>query len=414
MATEDGFLVGLDIGTTKICVVVAKVAEGKVNIVGIGSHPSTGLRKGVVVNMDSTVNSIKKAVEEAELMAGIKIDSCLVGIAGAHIKSFNSNGVVAIKDKEVRRDDVARAIDAAKAVAIPADRELIHVIPQEYIIDDQDGIKDPIGITGVRLEVKTHIVTGSVSSAQNIIKCCKLAGLNVDDVILGQLASSEATLTPEEKEIGVALVDIGGGTSDIAVFLNGSIKFTSVLPFGGNNITNDIAIGLRTPLEEAEKIKKKYGCAFANMIGANETIEVPSVGGRKPRMLMRKTLADIIEPRVEEISSLIYQEIKKSGAERLLASGVVVTGGCANLEGIPELAENIFNLPARRGYPIGLGGLVDVVNNPIYATGVGLLVYGFKNSRIRKRAFAKGTHFKDFLNSRKLLNRMRDWFKEIF
>ncbi len=414
MVTEEGLLVGLDIGTTKICVVVAKVAEGKVNIVGIGSHPSTGLRKGVVVNMDSTVNSIKKAVEEAELMAGIKIDSCLVGIAGAHIKSFNSNGVVAIKDKEVRRDDVARAIDAAKAVAIPADRELIHVIPQEYIIDDQDGIKDPIGITGVRLEVKTHIVTGSVSSAQNIIKCCKLAGLNVDDIILGQLASSEATLTPEEKEIGVALVDIGGGTSDIAVFLNGSIKFTSVLPFGGNNITNDIAIGLRTPLEEAEKIKKKYGCAFASMIGANETIEVPSVGGRKPRTLMRKTLADIIEPRVEEISSLIYQEIKKSGAERLLASGVVVTGGCANLEGIPELAENIFNLPARRGYPIGLSGLVDVVNNPIYATGVGLLVYGFKNSRIRKRAFAKGARFKDFLNSRKLLNRMRDWFKEIF
>jgi cell division protein FtsA len=414
MVTEDGLLVGLDIGTTKICVVVAKVTEGKVNIVGIGSHPSTGLRKGVVVNMDSTVNSIKKAVEEAELMAGIKIDSCLVGIAGAHIKSFNSNGVVAIKDKEVRPDDVARAIDAAKAVAIPADRELIHVIPQEYIIDDQDGIKDPIGITGVRLEVKTHIVTGSVSSAQNIIKCCKLAGLNVDDIILGQLASSEATLTPEEKEIGVALVDIGGGTSDIAVFINGAIKFTSVLPYGGNNITNDIAIGLRTPLEEAEKIKKKYGCAFANMIGANETIEVPSVGGRKPRTLMRKTLADIIEPRVEEISSLIYQEIKKSGAERLLASGVVVTGGCANLEGIPELAENIFNLPARRGYPIGLGGLVDVVNNPIYATGVGLLVYGFKNSRIRLRSFAKGGRFKEFVNSRKLLNRMRDWFKEIF
>lgn len=414
MVMDDGLLVGLDIGTTKICVVVARVAEGKVNIVGIGSHPSTGLRKGVVVNMDSTVNSIKKAVEEAELMAGIKIDSCLVGIAGAHIKSFNSNGVVAIKDKEVKADDVARAIDAAKAVAIPADRELIHVIPQEYIIDDQDGIKDPIGITGVRLEVKTHIVTGSVSSAQNIIKCCRLAGLNVDDIILSQLASSEATLTPEEKEIGVALVDIGGGTSDIAVFINGAIKFTSVLPYGGNNITNDIAIGLRTPLEEAEKIKKKYGCAFANMIGANETIEVPSVGGRKPRTLMRKTLADIIEPRVEEISSLIYQEIKKSGSERLLASGVVITGGCANLEGIAELAENIFNLPARRGYPIGLGGLVDVVNNPIYATGVGLLVYGFKNTKIRKRSFKKAARFKDFVNSRKLLNRMRDWFKEIF
>ena len=414
MVAEDGLLVGLDIGTTKICVVVARATEGKVNIVGIGSYPSTGLRKGVVVNMDSTVNSIKKAVEEAELMAGIKIDSCLVGIAGAHIKSFNSNGVVAIKDNEVRQDDVARAIDAAKAIAIPADREPIHVIPQEFIIDDQDGIKDPIGITGVRLEVKVHIVTGTVSSAQNIVKCCKLAGLDVDDIILGQLASSEATLTPEEKEIGVALVDIGGGTSDIAVFLNGSIKYTSVLPYGGNNITNDIAIGLRTPLEDAEKIKKKYGCAFGNMIGANETIEVPSVGGRKPRTLMRKTLADIIEPRVEEISSLIYQEIKKSGSERLLASGVVITGGCANLEGIPELAENIFNLPARRGYPIGLGGLVDVVNNPIYATGVGLLVYGFKNAKTRRVSFGSRNAFKEVLNSAKLLNRMKDWFKEIF
>jgi cell division protein FtsA len=385
-----------------------------VNIVGIGSHPSTGLRKGVVVNMDSTVNSIKKAVEEAELMAGIKIDSCLAGIGGAHIKSFNSNGVVAIKDKEVRTDDITRAIDAAKAVAIPADRELIHVIPQEFIVDDQDGIKNPIGITGVRLEVKVHIVTGSVSSAQNIIKCCRLAGLSVDDIILGQLASSEATLTPEEKEIGVALVDIGGGTSDIAVFSNGSIKYTSVLPFGGNNITNDIGIGLRTPLDDAEKIKKKYGCAFSNMVGANETIEVPSVGGRKPRTLMRKTLADIIEPRVEEISSLIYEEIKKSGSEKLLASGVVITGGCANLEGIPELAENIFNLPARRGYPIGVGGLVDVVNNPIYATGVGLILYGFKNTNVKRRRFGKGGTFKTLLNRTKLLNRMREWFKEIF
>jgi cell division protein FtsA len=411
MLRDDELLIGLDIGTTKICVVVARATEGKVNIIGIGSHPSTGLRKGVVVNMDSTVNSIKKAVEEAELMAGIKIESCLAAIGGAHIKSFNSNGVVAIKDKEVRPDDITRAIDAAKAVAIPADRELIHVIPQEFIIDDQDGIKDPIGITGVRLEVKVHIVTGSVASAQNIIKCCRLAGLTVDDIILGQIASSEATLTPEEKEIGVAIVDIGGGTSDIAVFTNGSLKYTSVLPFGGNNITNDIGIGLRTPLEEAEKIKKRYGCAFSNMVGANETIEVPSVGGRKPRTLMRKTLADIIEPRVEEIASLIYEEIKKSGSERLLASGVVITGGCANLEGITELAENVFNLPTRRGYPIGVGGLVDVVNNPIYSTGVGLLLYGFKNSKGRKRRFVKSG---SFFGKRTILKRIQDWFKEIF
>ena len=390
MVKDDEFIVGLDIGTTKICVVVGRASEGKISIVGIGSHPSTGLRKGVVVNMDSTVNSIKKAVEEAELMAGIKIDSCLAGIGGAHIKSFNSNGVVAIKDKEVRPDDIERAIDAAKAVAIPADRELIHVIPQEFIVDDQDGIKDPVGITGVRLEVKVHIVTGNISSAQNIIKCCRLAGLSVDDVILGQLASSEATLTEEEKEIGAALVDIGGGTSDIAIFSNGSIKYTSVLPFGGNNITNDIAIGLRTPIDDAEKIKKKYGCAFSNMVGANETIEVPSVGGRKSRTLQRKTLADIIEPRVEEVAELIYDEIKKSGQEKLLASGVIITGGCANLEGMPELAESIFNLPARRGSPIGVGGLVDVVNNPSYATGVGLLLYGFKHTKGSRRGFRCG------------------------
>lgn len=415
MMVRDGeLIVGLDVGTTKICVVVGRIAEAKVNIVGIGSHPSTGLRKGVVVNMDSTVNSIRKAVEEAELMAGMKIDSCLAGIGGAHIKSFNSNGVVAIKDKEVRPDDINRAIDAAKAVAIPADRELLHVIPQEFIIDDQDGIRDPVGITGVRLEVKVHIVTGSVSSAQNIVRCCRMAGLNVDDVILGQLASAEAVLTPEEKEIGVGLVDMGGGTSDIAVFLNGSIKYTSVLPFGGNNITNDIAIGLRTPLDDAEKIKKKFGCALSSMIGANDTIEVPSVGGRKPRTLQRKTLADIIEPRVEEVSLIIYEEIRKSGAEKLLASGVVLTGGCANLEGIPELAENIFNLPTRRGAPIGVGGLVDVVNNPIYATGVGLLIYGFKYSKIRKRRYEDGKAFKKLMSGNKMLNRMKEWFKEIF
>ena len=414
MVREDELLVGLDIGTTKICVVVGKASEGKVNIIGIGSHPSTGLRKGVVVNMDSTVNSIKKAIEEAELMAGIKIDSCLAGIGGAHIKSFNSNGVVAIKDREVRPEDIERAIDAAKAVAIPADRELIHVIPQEFIVDDQDGIKDPVGITGVRLEVKVHIVTGSISSAQNIVKCCKLAGLNVDEIILCQLASAEATLTPEEKEIGVAVVDIGGGTSDIAVFANGAIKHTSVLPFGGNNITNDIAIGLRTPIDDAEKIKKKYGCAMASLVGQNETIEVPSVGGRKPRTLQRKTLADIIEPRVEEVASLIYDEIKKSGLEKLLASGVVMTGGCSNLDGISEMSENIFNLPSRKGDPVGVGGLIDVVNNPAYATAVGLLLFGFKSGKGKRRGFDAGRSMKKFFGGQKALIKMKDWFKEIF
>jgi cell division protein FtsA len=409
--TENGtFLVSLDVGSTKICVVVAKIVDDKVNITGIGSYPSTGLRKGVVVNIDSTVNSIKKALEEAELMAGIKIGGCVAGIAGAHIKSFNSNGVVAVKDKEVRKDDISRAIDAAKAVPIPADRDLIHVIPQEYIVDDQDGIKDPIGMSGVRLEVKVHIVTGSITSAQNIIKCCSLAGLSVDDLILGQLASAEATLTPEETEIGVALVDIGGGTSDIAVYANGSIKHTAILPFGGTHITSDIAIGLRTPVEEAERIKKRYGCAVSKLVGANETIEVPSVGGRKPRTLMRKTLADIIEPRVEEILTLIHEEIKKTHYEKLLASGVVLTGGCANLEGIVDLAEGIFSLPVRKGLPIGIGGLVDVVNNPIYATGVGLLLHGFEENK--GKSYERREIFKKLRN--KGLVRIKRIFDEIF
>ena len=412
--TDNGtFLVSLDVGSTKICVVAARVADDKGNIAGIGSYPSTGLRKGVVVNIDSTVNSIKKAVEEAELMAGIKIGACLAGIAGSHIKSFNSNGVVAIKDKEVRKDDISRAIDAAKAVAIPADRDLLHVIPQEYIVDDQDGIKDPIGMSGVRLEVKVHIVTGSVASAQNIVKCCYLAGLSVDDLVLGQLASAEATLSPEETEIGVAIVDIGGGTSDIAVYANGSIRYTSILPLGGHHITNDIALGLRTPIEEAEKIKKKYGCALSKMIGANETIEVPSVGGRKPRTLMRKTLADIIEPRVDEILTLIHEEIKKSGYEKLLASGIVLTGGCANLEGIVELAESVFRLPVRKGYPIGVGGLVDVVANPIYATGVGLIMHGFRENKGRKGGYERRETLRKLLDKR-VLKKVKELFKEIF
>ena len=410
MAEDRAFLVSLDVGSTKICVVVARIVDNKVNIAGIGSHPSTGLRKGVVVNIDSTVGSMKKAIEEAELMAGIKIAGCLAGVAGAHIKSFNSNGVVAVKDKEVRKDDVTRAIDAAKAVAIPADRELIHVIPQEYIVDDQDGIKDPLGMSGVRLEVKVHIVTGSVTSTQNIVKCCYLAGLSVEDLILGQLASSEATLTPEETEIGVAVVDIGGGTSDIAVYANGAIRHTAILPFGGSHVTNDIAIGLRTPVDEAEKIKKRYGCALSKMVGANETIEVPSVGGRKPRTLMRKTLADIIEPRVEEILSLIHEEIKKSGYEKLLASGVVLTGGCANLEGIVELAETVFSLPVRKGLPIGVGGLVDVVNNPIYATGVGLILHGMEESK--SKSYERREIFKKLRE--KGLGRIKRIFDEIF
>ncbi len=413
MVKNEDVIVGVDIGTTKICVIVAKVSDDKLNIVGIGSHPSTGLRKGVVVNMDSTINSIKKAVQEAELMAGIKINSCIASIGGPHIKSFNSNGVVAIKEKEVREYDILRAIDAAKAVAIPADRQILHVIPQEYIVDDQDGIKDPLGIQGVRLEVKVHIITGNISAAQNILKCLKVAGLEVEDLIVNQLASSEATLSPEEKEIGVALIDIGGGTSDLAIFSNGSVKYTSIIPFGGNNITNDIAIGLRTPLEEAEKIKKKHGCAFSAIVGPSETIEVPSVGGRKPRVLMKKTLSDIIEPRVEEIGRIIYEEIKKSGTEKILASGAVITGGTANLEGIVELLENVFNnMPVRKGYPQGVGGLVDVINNPIYATGVGLVLYEYRHMNEKKKQKKGGSKF--FAGTRNLFSRMKMWFKETF
>lgn len=413
MVRDEEVIVGVDIGTTKICVIVSRITEGKLNIIGIGSHPSTGLRKGVVVNMDGTISSIKKAVHEAELMAGIKITSCVASIGGAHIKSFNSNGVVAIKENEVKEHDMQRAIDAAKAVAIPADRQILHVIPQEYIVDDQDGIKNPLGIQGVRLEVKVHIITGSISAVKNVLKCLKVAGLEVEDLVLSQIASSEATLSSEEKEIGVALIDIGGGTSDIAIFSKGSISYTSVVPFGGNNITNDIAIGLRTPLEEAEKIKKKHGCAYSAMIGANETIEVPSVGGRKPRVLMRKTLADIIEPRVEEIGKIIYEEIKKSGTEKILASGAVITGGTANLEGIVELFENVFgNMPVRTGYPQGVGGLVDVINNPMYASGVGLVLYEFR--KLSQKREKKRGGLKYFMETKNLIHRMKMWFKETF
>lgn len=401
---DEEILSGLDIGTTKICLIVGRVSDGKINIIGIGSVPSFGVRKGMIVNIGSTVNALKKAKEEAELMAGVKINSCIVGIAGSHVKGINSRGMIAIKRGEVGEDDVARAIEAAKAIKIPSDREILHVIPQEFIIDDQDGIKEPIGISGIRLEVKVHIISVSSAALQNILKCCKHAGINVERVVLSQIASSEATLTSEEKEIGVALVDIGGGTSDIAVFSEGSLVHTSTLPLGGMNITHDITIGLRTSFENAEKIKRKYGCALSSMVGAKETIEVESVGYRTSRTLMRKTLVDIIEPRVEEISSLIFEEIKKSGYERLLAAGVVLTGGCANLEGFQELSEGLFNLPTRRGYPTNIGGLVDVVNNPAYATSVGLVLYGAKE---RKKA----------LGGRKdstIIERIKRWFKDIF
>ncbi|HBA88432.1 MAG TPA: cell division protein FtsA [Geobacter sp.] len=407
---RDNLIVGLDIGTTKICAIVGAVTEDGIDIVGIGTSPSKGLRKGVVINIESTVSAIKKAIEEAELMAGCEIKSVYAGIAGGHIKGFNSQGVIAIKNREVSPEDVKRVIEAAKAIAIPMDREVIHILPQEFIIDDQDGIREPLGMSGVRLEAKVHIVTGAVASAQNIVKSCNRAGLEVADIVLEQLSSSEAVLSADEKELGVALVDIGGGTTDIAIFVDGAIKHTSVLSLGGNHLTNDIAVGLRTPMAEAERIKQKYGCCLSSLVGKDETIEVPSVGGRKPRVLSRQLLCEILEPRVEEIFTLVNREIVKSGLEDMIASGVVITGGSTILEGMPELAEQIFNLPVRRGLPQRIGGLIDVVNSPVYATGVGLVVYGSKN--VNAHEFP--TQQSDDTVFRRVSRRMKEWFGEFF
>ncbi len=398
-------IVGLDIGTTKICSVVGEYNEDGLEIVGVGTHPSVGLRKGVVVNIESTVNSIRHAVEEAELMAGCEINSVYVGIAGSHIKGFNSHGVIAIKGDEVSQDDIDRVIDAARAVAIPLDREVIHILPQEYMVDEQGGILDPIGMTGVRLEAKVHIVTGAVTAAQNLIKCANRAGLDVIDIVLQPLASAEAVLTQEEKDLGVALVDFGGGTTDLALFADGTIKHTSVLGLGGNNLTNDIAVGLRTPMKEAEKIKVRHGACLSSMVARDEMIEVPSVGGRKPRLLSRHILAEILEPRVEEICSLIDQEVQRTELKELLASGLVITGGSAMLPGMAEMAEQVFRLPARTGYPRRITGLVDVVNEPKYATAVGLVLYGVEHQPRRKFRIRDGNIFN------RVTNRMRSWFK---
>ena len=408
MGKKGNVLVGLDVGTTKICAIVAEETADGLEIIGLGSHPSKGLRKGVVVNIESTVQSVKKAIEEAELMAGCDITSVYAGISGGHIRAFNSHGVIAVKDGEVSERDVERVIEAAQAVAIPTDREVIHVIPQEYIIDDQEGIQEPLGMNGIRLEVKVHIVTAAVTSAQNIVKCANKAGLDVADIALQQIASSEAVLSPDERELGVALIDIGGGTTDIAVFHGGTIKYTTVISLGGNQVTGDIAVGLRTPTGEAEKIKKKYGSAMTVLTSSDEMVEVPGVGGHKPRMVTRQILAEIIEPRMEEIFELINREIIKSGYDGLISSGMVLTGGASAMEGAVELAEQVFNLPVRRGTPSGITGLVDVVSSPMYSTGVGLVLYA--------RTHGDGTHFKrggDNLFG-KMLDSMKGWIKEFF
>jgi cell division protein FtsA len=408
---QSNIVVGLDIGTTKICAIVAEaVSDKELNIIGIGTSPSKGLRKGVVVNIESTVDSIRKAVEEAELMAGVEIHSVYTGIAGGHIKGFNSRGVIAIKNQEVTRADIERVVEAAKAVAIPPDREVLHVIPQEYSIDDQDGIKDPLGMSGVRLEVQVHIITGAVTSAQNIVKSVNRAGLEVIDIVLQPLASSEAVLTADERELGVAVIDIGGGTTDLAIFVNGGVWHTSVLGIGGNHLTNDIAVGLRTPVAEAEKIKIKYGCAASSMVREEETIEVPSVGGRPPRVVSRQILTEIIEPRAEEVFSLAGREIIRAGYDEMIPSGVVITGGSSIMEGMVEAAERVMALPVRRGIPQNVGGLADIVSSPIYATGVGLTLYALQQERQESRPRKlNGNHLFE-----KVFVRMKGWFKEFF
>ncbi len=407
MQGDGELIVGLDIGTTKICAVVGELNPDGIDIVGIGTHASVGLRKGVVVNIESTVDSIKRAIEEAELMAGCEITSVYAGIAGGHIKGFNSHGIVAVKGNEVTQKDIDRVIDAARAVAIPPDREVIHVLPQEFIVDEQDGILDPLGMSGVRLEARIHIVTGAVTSAHNLIKCANSAGLDVCDIVLQSLASGESVLNKEERDLGAALIDFGGGTTDLAIFKGKSIKHTSVLALGGNNLTNDVSVGLRTPMAEAEKIKVKYGTCLSSHIGQDETIEVAGVGGRKPRTLSRQILAEILEPRVEEIFNLINREVYRAGMEDVITSGIVVTGGSSLLEGVVDIAESIFDLPTRIGRPMGIRGLVDVVNNPMYATAVGLVLYGAKSQPARKFRIRDRNIFN------RVMERMKKWFREI-
>jgi cell division protein FtsA len=407
--TEKNLIVGLDIGTSKVVAIVGEVTpENEIEIIGLGSHPSRGLKKGVVVNIESTVQSIQRAVEEAELMAGCQIHSVYAGIAGSHIRSLNSHGIVAIRDKEVTQYDVERVIDAARAVAIPADQKILHIMPQEFIIDDQESIREPIGMSGVRLEAKVHMVTGAVSAAQNIIKCVRRCGLEVDDIILEQLASSHAVLTEDEKELGVCLVDIGGGTTDIAVFTEGAIRHTAVIPIAGDQVTNDIAVALRTPTQHAEEIKIKYACALTQLASADETIEVPSVGERPVRRLARQTLAEVVEPRYEELFTLIQAELRRSGFEDLCAAGIVMTGGSSKMEGAVELAEEIFHMPVRQGMPQYVSGLVDVVRNPIYSTGVGLLLFGYQNRALRDTESRMTGGFTS------VWRRMRSWFQGNF
>jgi len=408
MAKKNSIVVGLDIGTSKVCAIVGEMTEHGVEIIGIGSHASQGLRKGVVINIEATVNSVRKAVEEAALMAGCEIHTVFTSISGGHIKAFNSHGIVAVKNKEVAQRDLERVIDAAKAVAIPMDRDVLHVLPQDYIIDDQDGIKEPLGMSGVRLEAKVHIVTGAVTSVQNIVKCCNRTGLNVAEIVLAPLAAAEAVLGEEERELGVVLVDMGGGTTDIAIYHDGTVKHTAVISIGGNHVTNDIAAGLRTPFNDAERIKQRFGYAKATMVTANERVEVPSVAGKGAGTVSRQILCAIIEPRLDEIFELIQREIAKSGYEGSLASGVVITGGSMLLPGAVEMAERSFGMPVRLGVPAHVGGIVDVIDSPAYATAVGLVLHGMR--RQERNVYRP----RDDKILSKVKHRMSDWLSEFF
>jgi cell division protein FtsA len=410
MARRERYLVGLDVGTSHVCAVVGEgLDDGSLDIVGIGVAESRGIKRGVVVNLEAAVESIKKAIEEAELMAGIEIDSVHLALSGPHVKGFNSRGVIAVagKNREITRDDVRRAIETAKAVSLPAGREILHVLPQDFVVDEQDGIGAPIGMTGARLEVNVHIITGAVSSTQNIVACVNRAGVTVVDTVIEQLAAAEAVLTSDEKELGVALVDIGGGTADLAIFERGSLWHTAVVAVGGDHFTSDIAVGLRTPIPDAEKLKRKSGCALSAMVQEEETIDVASVGGRKPRLMARRILSEILQPRAEEIFHLVWDEIRRAGYEKALNSGIVLTGGGSILEGMPEIAEQIFDLPIRRGCPLEIGGLADHVNSPAFATPVGVVLYAHRNripeaARVGAGAFGR------------MAVRLRGIFKEFF
>ncbi len=404
---KNNYIVGLDIGTKKTAAIIGEITEEKkIEIIGIGTTDSRGLRKGVVVNLEATVNAIKKAQEEAELMAGVEIDSAFVGISGAHIKSFNSRGVVAVsgKNKEISPEDIERVIDQSKAVSIPPDREIIHIIPQEFVVDEQDGIKDPLGMSGIKLEVNVHIVTSATTSVQNLKTCIERAGIEIERIVLNQIAASSSTLTHDEMELGVGMIDMGGGTTEVAIFERGSLWYTSIIPIGGDNFTNDIAVGLRTPIPEAERIKKKFGCVSSPPMDDEDTIEVPSVGrGKKPRILSRQLLADIIQPRAEEIFRLVDNDIKRMGYEKSLNSGIVITGGTALLEGLEEVAEEIFDLPVRRGDPSGIGGLAERVNTPDYAASVGLILFGY--DQWKEKSLSKD-------RKRSLWVKFKEWLKE--